>query len=254
MSSPRDRYLTVFGRRPVLEVLVDESVRVARVHLSDRAQGEAAGEILSAAKRRGVMVQRVNERRITEIARDSRHHQGVVADVVAPGMARLEDWLPGRSGRSWKTQVLVLDQVHNPANVGMILRTATAAGIDGVVIPERGTACVGPVAIKASAGVAFRATMLRVSTSDEAVTLLKAARFDIIGLAGSGDDLWSTDLPERGAFVLGNESAGLSVEVDRAVGIALSGDVESLNVATAAAVVCFEVARRRRPDRPVPGL
>ncbi len=220
-------------------------MRVARIHLSERAQGEVAAEIVGAAKRRGVALERVSERRITEIARDGRHHQGVVADVVAPGLARLEDWLQGRTGRSWRTQVLVLDQVHNPANVGMIVRTATAAGIDGVVIPERGTAGIGPVAIKASAGVAFRATMLRTETSHDAVELLRAGRFEIVGLAGGGDDLWSTELPERGAFVLGNESAGLSVAVDRSVGIALAGGVESLNVATAAAVACFELARRR---------
>ena len=67
-------------------------------------------------------------------------------------MQSLPHFLSERNGRKHQTYVVVLDGVHNPANVGMIIRTVTAAGLDGIIIPDKGTANINPVAIKASAG------------------------------------------------------------------------------------------------------
>jgi 23S rRNA (guanosine2251-2'-O)-methyltransferase len=174
----------------------------------------------------------------------------VVADVVAPGMEPVERFLDRRRrGRDWATVVLVLDRVHNPANVGMILRTAVGAGLDGVVVPHAGTADIGPVTVKASAGLAFSAPILRAATTEDALDALRAARFAVLGLASQGEPLFAADLPERVAFVLGNESDGLSPgaleRVDALVSIPLAPGVESLNVAVAAGVVAYEVVRRR---------
>jgi 23S rRNA (guanosine2251-2'-O)-methyltransferase len=146
-------------------------------------------------------------------------------------------------------QVLLLDGITTPANVGMILRTATAAGIDGVVVPRRGVASVDPMVVKASAGVAFRAPILKVGTAGEAADLLSAAGFHLVGLAADGPStLFEAQWPEHVCFVLGSETAGVGDEVaDRVrswVSIPMSGGVESLNVSAAAAVVCFELVRR----------
>lgn len=245
-ESPRDRYLTVAGRKPVLEALSDQTIEIAKVHISETARGEPVDRIRSMAQERDVVVERVSERRVTAIARSSRHHQGVVADVVAPAMASLTNFLERRrGGRDWATTVLLLDALHNPANVGMILRTAVASGIDGVIVPSRGTSDVGPIAIKASAGVAFRAPVLRVESSAVALAALRDSRFAIVGLEAGAEDLFRVDLPDRVAFVLGNESSGLTIEPDYSISIPLVGGVESLNVATAAAVLCFELVRRR---------
>ncbi|MEE9417550.1 MAG: RNA methyltransferase, partial [Acidimicrobiales bacterium] len=203
--------------------------------------------IRTVAAKRGITIERVTERRVTAIARSSRHHQGVVADVIAPAMAPLSSFLERRrGGREWATTVLLLDTIHNPANVGMVLRTAVAAGIDGIIVPTRGTADIGPIAIKASAGVAFRAPVLRADTSVEAVAALRDARFAVVGLDLGGGDLYEAELPDRVCFVMGNESSGLSVKPDYSLSIPLVGGVESLNVATAAAVLCFELVRRSR--------
>lgn len=162
-------------------------------------------------------------------------------------MANLGDFLERRQrGRDWATRVLLLDSVHNPANVGMILRAGVAAGIDGIVVPTRGTADIGPIVIKASAGVAFRAPILRVETSADAAAMLSDSQFAVIGLDAGGEDLYDADLPDRVVYVMGNEASGLSVETDYNVAIPLASDVESLNVATAAAVLCFELVRRSR--------
>ncbi len=248
MASPREKYLTIYGRKPVLEAL-EGSLSVARVHLADNAGGDAVERILAAARARGVRVDRVSERRVSSISRNGKQDQGVVADVAAPRMQSLMAFLEQRTGRHHATTVLVLDGIHNPANVGMILRTATAAGLDGIVVPDAGTAEIGPLVVKASAGVAFAAPILRIDRPEYALAQLRDARFEIAAVDAGGPSIFDAEFGDRVALVLGNETTGLAAEVrelcDNVVSLPLHNDVESLNVAAAAAVACYEVVRRR---------
>lgn len=238
--------MTVFGRKPVLEALADRRLDVDKVILADNARGSAAEEILDAASARRVRVERASAHRVKVLAGNGKQDQGVLADVVAPRMRRLADGLTSRPRR-----VLVLDSITTPANVGMILRTATAAGIDGIVVPRRGVASIDPLVVKASAGVAFHAPVLRCYTAEEACRALRDGGYPIFALdGGASRTLFDVDLPARAAFVLGGETAGVSPEVRRLVtetiAIPMAGGVESLNVASAAAVLCFELVRRAR--------
>lgn len=244
MTSPRDRYLTVFGRRPVLEALGDDGVRVAKVLVADNARGQEISDIVRLAERRGVDVRRVPARDVTRVSRNGRQDQGVAADVEARRMRSLDDFV---SSPPAACVALVLDGITNPQNVGMILRTATAAGVDAVVVPTAGVADLGPLVIKASAGVAFAAPIVRARSAADAVASLRSIGFRIYGLDAAGDRTLFDARPfdDRSAFVLGGEHEGLSVDVDETVSIPMSGDVESLNVAISAGVVCFELLRRR---------
>ena len=246
MVSPKDRFVTVYGRNPVIEVLDDPSLVVDKVVLAEGVRGHGIGEIIGLARDRGVPLERASAERVKKLAGNGRQDQGVFADVVAPRMRPLVDALDDVTLR----RVLLLDGITTPANVGMILRTATAAGIDGVVVPRRGVASIDPMVVKASAGVAFRAPILKVGTAGEAADLLSAAGFHLVGLAADGPStLFEAEWPEHVCFVLGSETAGVGEEVaDRVrswVSIPMSGGVESLNVSAAAAVVCFELVRRR---------
>jgi 23S rRNA (guanosine2251-2'-O)-methyltransferase len=244
---PRERTITLYGRMPVLEALLDRRAVVEKVVIARTAQGEAVDRILAAALDRGVRVERADGHRVTRLSRNGRHDQGVVADVASPGLVELDDWLTGRDGG---LSVIVLDGVTNPANVGMILRTVVAAGLDGVVLPRTGSPDVGPLVVKASAGIALAATILRCSTSADAVRSLARAQVGLIGLAADADaPLWEAPIPRRSGFVLGNETVGISPAVSQLVdewcAIPLAGGVDSLNVASTAAIVAFELARRR---------
>jgi 23S rRNA (guanosine2251-2'-O)-methyltransferase len=245
--SPKDKFVTVYGRKPVLEALDDPRLDVDKVVLAETARGAGAREIIDAAKRRGVRVQRATEQRVKVLAGNGRHDQGVLADVVAPRMLPLDLAL---DAPEQPRGVLVLDGITTPANVGMILRTATAAGMDGIVVPRRGVASVDPLVVKASAGVAFRAPMLRCATAAEAAANLRAHGYPLFALdAHAKESIYTADLPERAAFVLGSETDGISDDVRPHVtgwlSIPMFAGVESLNVASAAAVLCFEVVRRR---------
>ena len=241
--SPKDRFVTVFGRKPVLEALADGRLEVDKVVLADNAR---APEIVAAAAERGVRVERASAHRVKVLAGNGKQDQGVLADVVAPRMRRLSDALSD----SQLASVLVLDGITTPANVGMILRTATAAGIGGIVVPRRGVASIDPLVVKASAGVAFHAPVLRCYTAEEAAAALRAAGYPLFALDGAArTSIFDAELPRRAAFVLGGETAGVSAAVRQhvsgLVSIPMSGGVESLNVASAAAVLCFELVRRR---------
>jgi 23S rRNA (guanosine2251-2'-O)-methyltransferase len=246
--SPKDSFITVYGRKPVLEALDDDSLAVDKVIIAEGTRGDSVRAITDAARRRGVPVQRASAHRVKVLAGNGRHDQGVLADVVAPRMAPVSVFLRDLGSRR-PASVLVLDRVTNPSNVGMILRTATGAGLDGVLLPRRGVPAIDPLVIKASAGVAFSAPVLRSATAEEGVAQLKEAGFGIFGLDAGGEDLLTAHLPPRVALVLGNETDGLSAAVrpllDDLLAIPLMGGVESLNVASAAAVAAYELHRRR---------
>lgn len=243
--SPKDRFITVYGRNPVLEVLADRSLEVDKVILADTARGAGVDEIVAAAARRGVPLQRAGAERVKKLAGNGRQDQGVLADVVAPRMRPLAQALADAP----LSRVVLLDGVTTPANVGMVIRSATAAGVDGIVVPRRGVASLDPLVVKASAGVAFRAPILKVGTALEAAITLRDNGFQLVGLSAEGAcPLFRARLGDRVALILGSETAGIDPAiaemVDLWVSIPMCNGVESLNVSAAAAVVCFELVRR----------
>ncbi len=245
--SPKDRFITVYGRNPVLEALGNHDLRVDKVLLAEHARGPHVQDIVAAAQRRGVALHRVPADRVKKLAGNGKQDQGVCADVVAPRMRPLDLALAeGMSG-----PVLVLDGITTPGNVGMILRTGTAAGFSGIVVPRRGVASLDPLVVKASAGVAFSAPILKTATAAEALHALRGNGFHVVGLDAAGSQaLYDADLPRDTAYLLGSETAGPGREtaalVQTWVSIPMHSQVESLNVSAAAAVVCFEVVRRNR--------
>lgn len=255
MSSPieprqrKDRCITVYGRRAVLEALRDRNLEVAGVTVSD-AGGAVVNEVRKSARERGVELREASGHRVSLISGNGRQDQGVVADVVAPEMRALTDRLAElERDPSRKQRLLLVDGVTTPGNLGLIIRSATASGIDGIVVPRRGTAAIDPQVVKASAGTAFRSPILRTPNAPDALSELTDAGFSIVGLdAGATTSLWDMPLPDRLVFLVGGEHEGAS-EKSKAfahswVSVPMPGDVESLNVACATTLVAFEIARR----------
>lgn len=244
--------MTVYGYRPVLAALADPALQVDKVLIAKGSRGPSVREIVSAAETRRVPLQRVPPARIALLSGNPRHDNGVVADVVAPRMRSLAGALDVKRHQRPQT-IMLLDGITTPANVGMIVRSATAAGLDGIVVPHRGVCDIDPLVVKASAGVAFRAPILRCGTAAEAAERLVEAGYLLVGLAADAPtSLFDADLSPPVAFVLGSETTGVSTDVRPMVAswvrIPMPGAVESLNVANAATVVAFEVVRRRQAE------
>jgi 23S rRNA (guanosine2251-2'-O)-methyltransferase len=176
-------------------------------------------------------------------------HQGVVAVTSAKHYNDLDDLLAAKK-REYAL-VVVLDGIEDPHNLGAILRTADAAGADGVVIPERRAAGVTGTVAKASAGASEHLPIAKVTNISRTVEELKSKNLWTVGLDERGTQSYdSVDYKMDCAIVLGAEGKGMHDLVrkkcDFLISIPMLGNVPSLNVSVAAAVVLYEIVRQRR--------
>jgi 23S rRNA (guanosine2251-2'-O)-methyltransferase len=190
-------------------------------------------------------------------------HQGVIAVVSEKPVLSLESLLDAAHEPAL---VVVLDGVEDPRNLGAILRTAEAAGADGVVLPERHSAGLSETVARASAGALEHVPVARVGNLTQALEALKARGVWVVGLDAAGTERWdAVDLARPVALVLGGEGRGIRRLVrehcDHLVSIPHFGHVGSLNVSVAAGIALYEAVRQRRavpsvvrpiPARPAP--
>jgi len=236
------RMLTVYGRKSVLEALRDTSLSIHAVHLADsNRESGIIREIRSLAEQRGIELRRHDREALSRISRNGRQDQGVAADIVCPEFRDIDDYL---SDIEPDQRLLALDGITNPQNAGMIIRSAVAAGIDGVIYPDRGNAALGPLVIKASVGTLFGAPLLRCDALPAALLQCNECGFDVFYLDGSASgSLFELPTGGRQIFVLGGETDGVSREVQKiakgGLSIPMSNGVESLNVAVSAALVAY---------------
>ncbi len=175
-------------------------------------------------------------------------HQGVVAVTSSKQYSDLEDVIGAKRGEH--ALIVVLDGVEDPHNLGAILRTADAAGADGVVIPERRAAGVTGTVTKVSAGASEHLPIARVTNIARSLEDLKDHNIWTVGLDERGSQTYDAlDYKMDCAIVLGAEGKGLhdlvAKKCDFLVSIPMLGKVPSLNVSVAAGVVLYEVVRQR---------
>jgi 23S rRNA (guanosine2251-2'-O)-methyltransferase len=219
------------------------------IHVAaDRSKDGALRSLLGRAKERNVPVR--FERRPFFERVPFKAHQGVVAVAPPFGYASLEDILGRRPGDAPRLIVL-LDHLTDPHNVGAIVRTAEAAGADGVVLPARRSAGVNATVRKAAAGAAAHLPIARVANIADAIRAMKKAAIWVVGAdaAPEATKLSGADFSRDLALVVGAEGAGLSQlvkrECDYLVRLPMRGRVASLNASVAAAILVYEALRQR---------
>ena len=243
------RGVTLYGRKPALEALEDASLTIHCLHLANSNRPSSIiAQLIKEAERRCIAIRYHDRQALSRISKNSRQDQGVALDVVCPNFTTLEAFmdLPKKP-----RTVLALDGVTNPQNVGMIIRSAVAAGMDGLLYPKRGIASLGPLVIKASAGNVFRAPIVRCKSTADALTALKTNGYQVATLEASATtSLFEFKAADNLVCVLGAESKGIgravAVLADTRLTIPMANGVESLNVAVTAALVSFHL--RRTPD------
>lgn len=240
----------LYGLHPVEEALRAGRRRFDHVLVARERQDDRLTRIVSECREAGVRVRQEPREQLTEVAGTSAH-QGVVALVRPAELLAIEDLFEPPPGGGSPRLVLALDGVEDPQNLGALLRVADGAGVDGVVLTERRSAPLSPVAVKASAGAAEHLRIARVVNLVRALEELKERNLWIIGLDERGQtDYDRFDLTGDSVLVLGREGAGLHELVrrtcDHLVRIPMAGGVSSLNVSAAGAVVLYEAFRQRR--------
>lgn len=237
----------VYGIHPVEEA-VQSGRTVDYVAVAKDRRDAKIQRIIDDCRKAGVSVRFVPREELTRIAQTA-SNQGVAAVVATRGYADVDDLVQKKRGQH--SFILVLDGVEDPHNLGAILRTADAAGADGVVIPERRAVGVTGTVAKASAGASEWLPIARVTNISRTVEELKSRNVWVVGLDERGTQSYDQiDYNMDCALVLGAEGAGVHEQVrkkcDFLVSIPMLGKVPSLNVSVAAAVVMYEVARQRR--------
>ena len=239
----------LYGLHPVEEALKAGRRRFDHVLVARERDDDRLARLVADCRQAGVRVRQEAREQLTQLA-GTPTHQGVVALVRPQESLALEDLFEPTVGPASRL-LLALDGVEDPQNLGALLRVADGAGVDGVVLTERRSAPLSPVAIKASAGAAEHLRIARVVNLVRALEDLKRQNIWVIGLDERGaSDYDQFDFTGDCVLVLGREGAGLHDLVrrtcDHLLRIPMAGGVSSLNVSAAGAVVLYEAFRQRR--------
>ena len=241
----------IYGVNPVLEAVRSRATEIERLYVVEAgASSRPAAELVARARSMGIEVEPVASERAAAMSQGGAH-QGLVAQLRPFQYASLEDLLSLASGRSGPLLLVVLDGIQDPHNLGAIIRSAHALGAHGVVIPKDRSAPVSAAVAKAAAGATELIPVARVVNLSRAIEEIKKAGAWIAVAAPTAEEpLWSAKLTGPLAIVIGGEGSGIRPGVlrhcDLRVSIPMVGRIGSLNASVAAAIILYEIARRRR--------
>lgn len=238
----------IFGINAVIEALKGRGRAFEWVGVAKERNDLRLQKLIQECRRNSIPVRFLPRVELDRMAATA-SHQGVVAVTSSKQYAGLDDLIAAKRGEL--SLIVVLDGIEDPHNLGAILRTADAAGADGIVIPERRAAGVTGTVAKVSAGASEHLPVAKVTNISRSLEELKTKDMWIVGLDERGKQSYDAiDYKMNCAVVLGAEGKGLhdlvASKCDFLVSIPMLGKVPSLNVSVAAGVVLYEVVRQRR--------
>lgn len=238
----------IYGIHPVREALIGNK-KLEKILIRKGMESPAAAEITELARQQNVPVQYVPQEKLNHLSGKG-NHQGVVAVLAQLDYISLEEAAQAASAKSKFPTVLLLDGVSDVRNFGAIARTCECAGVGALILPAKGGAAVNQDAIKTSAGALLRIPTCKVPNLKTALYYLKQSGYTITGtVSGAERSIYDADFCRPAAFVMGAEGKGISDGVmqlcDQLVSIPQLGEIGSLNVSAATAIVLFEAVRQR---------
>jgi len=251
-NEPDELPYIIMGRNAVREA-VKSGRSIDRILVSRELDGSLR-EVVNLARDNNIQIREVDRYKLDEICMPFGHggkpgnHQGILAQVPGVEYCDISDILRAARDKDEKPFIILLDGVEDPHNLGSIIRSAECAGAHGVIIPKRRSASVTAAACKASAGAVEYMKVARVSNLAGAIDRLKDEGLWIAGADMEGTEMTKADLKGAIGLVIGSEGDGLSrlirEKCDYLVSIPMSGHIDSLNAAVAAAILMFEKKRQ----------
>jgi 23S rRNA (guanosine2251-2'-O)-methyltransferase len=236
-----DKIITIYGRNAVLEVLEDESITIHKLHLSDSNKPvPQLDRMVTIANSRGIEIAYHDKKALSRISKNSKQDQGVALDIVLNHAMSDDEFLEKNS--SYK--VMALDGINNPQNLGMIIRSCAAGDVDAILLPTKNSAQISALVIKASVGTLFKIPIIKTNSLVKSLTKFKDAEAKLYTLSSHAKNSYKNEsYSDKTVFILGNESEGVSREVEKlsntAISIPMNRGVESLNVAVTASLLAF---------------
>ena len=242
-----DNQYYIYGMHPVTDA-VRQGRKFERILFRKGLEGEQFRALLDEVTQRGIPYQFVPGEKMNRIVKGA--HQGVVAYLAQIDYVPFEEMVEGALSRKANPIFLLLDGISDVRNLGAIARSAECAGVDGIVVPERGSAAINADAVKTSAGALLRIPTARVPNLRTALYYFRDSDFQIVAASEKAEDaMYDVNFRKASVIVMGSEGSGISEPVLSlcTVGarIPMSGQTGSLNVSVAAALVMFEAVRQR---------
>jgi len=237
----------IFGTRAVIEA-VQAGKDVDKILMRHDLQGDLSRELFRIVKGTNIPLQRVPQEKLDRLTR--KNHQGVIALISAVTYRKLEDMVPSLYEEGKIPLIVLLDGVTDVRNFGAIARTCECAGVDAIVIPAHNSVSVNADAVKTSAGALLTLPVCKEASITEAIRFLKNCGYKVIAAMEKAKNNYTTvDYTMPVALVLGGEDRGISFDslriCDELVKIPVAGNIASLNVSAAAAVLLYEAVKQR---------
>ncbi len=237
----------LFGTRAVIEA-IKKGKTIDKILIKKGLRNELISELQQLIKESEIGAQYVPIEKINRITR--KNHQGVLAFISPIEFDNIETVIPGIYEEGKTPLLLVLDQITDVRNFGAITRSAECAGVQAIIIPEKGMARIGADAVKTSAGAIHNIPICKTNNLYHTVRFLKDSGIKIVAATEKGDKLYSNaDMKSPLAIVMGSEDTGVSAQIlklaDEQLRIPILGQIESLNVSVSAALMIYEAVRQR---------
>ena len=245
----KEREDLVYGRHSVL-ALLNSDRQIERIWLiSSVKRDRRFAELLQQAKQQGTLIDEVSPSRLDNLTGYS-NHQGITAQVAPYRYWSLDDLLIEAKKTTDSPVIVIADSIEDPHNLGAIIRTAEAMGIQGLIIPQRRAVGVTATVMKVAAGALENLPVAKVVNLSKTLEKLKESGFWIYGTAAQSSKLLhKTNFSGAIGLVIGSEGKGLSSLVqrhcDELVAIPLQGKTPSLNASVAAAIAIYEICRQK---------
>jgi len=243
------KFIYIFGKNPIEEILMNQPHLVLRVYAKEGIEEFELAELLPYLKKNKIAFVKVPEKKLEKLV-GSVSHQGFVAEIKGFPMQNLFEVLETVNMES-NPAFLVLDEIQDPHNYGAIVRSAAAAGMNGIIVAKHNQATITGTVFKTSAGALTRIPIIQVSNIATTLEQLKEHGFWVAGLAMEGkNNYWKESLTGPMIFVVGNEGHGLrdltKKRCDYLLSIPMEDGVESLNASVSAALLLYEWKRQRK--------
>jgi 23S rRNA (guanosine2251-2'-O)-methyltransferase len=236
----------LYGINPVAEALKANPEKIERICIERGQKNPRVQEIIELARQNHVRLS-FEEKSWLDRKSQGERHQGVLCYAAEMTTYAAEDILEQAKSPGL---LVVLDGIEDPHNLGAIMRSAEAAGADGIFLPQHRSAGLSATVIKSSAGAASHLKLARSTNIAQLLELIKKEGFWVAGLDADAEiPIWKADLTMPVAFVLGSEGSGLhrlvKQKCDFLVRLPIHGNVGSYNVSVAAGIALYEVLRQR---------
>jgi len=237
----------IFGIRAAIEA-IEAGKTIDKILVKKGLSSELYNELFKLVREKSIPFQYVPIEKLNRITR--KNQQGIIAFVSSIDFTELENLIPHIYEKGETPLLLILDGITDTRNFGAIARSAECAGVNGIIIPAKGSAQITPDAIKTSAGALHIIPVCKVESLKKSLKYMMDSGIQIVAATEKSNKLmYDVNYIKPTAIVMGSEDTGISGEIikfaDELVKIPLKGKIASLNVSVAASVIIFEAVRQR---------